>query len=70
MFWADKDGRGCGQWFEGRVTGLVQYEGDNEYTASPWATVSVQWLDDHNEGVYYENFISPWELVPAQDNMW
>lgn len=68
MFWAEKGSRGHGQWFEGTVAGLVERNRGDPYRASPWATVSVQWGDSHNDGEYHENFISPWELTPARDD--
>lgn len=62
MFWAEKGGRGHGQWFEGTVLGYERRSKGDPLRDSPWASVSVLWQDSHNEGETYENLISPWEL--------
>ncbi len=68
MFWAEKGGRGHGQWFEGTVLGNAGKGMSDPFKDSPWANVSVQWRDSHNEGETYENLISPWELSAAGDD--
>ena len=68
MFWAESGGRGHGQWFEGTVLGYEKRAKNDAYRASPWASVSVQWRDNHTEGETYENLISPWELTAAGDS--
>ena len=65
MFWAESGGRGHGQWFEGTVLGPEGKAKADIAEGSPWASVSVQWNDDHTEGETYENLISPWELTAA-----
>lgn len=68
MFWAESGGRGHGQWYEGTVLGYDRRAKDNPLRGSPWASVSVQWKDDHTDGETYENLISPWELAAAGDD--
>ena len=68
MFWAEKGRRGRGQWFWGIVMSFAESRELDPRGSSAWASVNVLWGDNHMEGMYHENCISPWELTAANDS--